>query len=207
VNETIIKELTISDLDAIARIHHAAFPKSALGQLGKEAVKRYYRWQLQGPHDAVALGAFREENLAGFCFAGLFRGALSGFLRMNRGFLILRVITHPWLVATPLFRERLTTAGSILMRRSTPVVPVEDAPQKSFGVLSIAVDPQRQGLGVGKQLMLEVERIALERCFSNMHLTVSVNNVKAIKFYEKLDWHKVMAPNGTWHGSMAKHLE
>lgn len=207
MNETIIKGLSVSDLDGIARIHQAAFPKSALGQLGKEAVIRYYRWQLQGPHDAVALGAFSEENLAGFCFAGIFRGSLSGFLRNNRGFLIRRVITHPWLVATPLFRDRLMAAGSILMRHSTPAVPVAVAPQKSFGVLSLAVDPQRQGSGAGRQLMLEVERIALEQGFLNMHLTVAVENMQAIRFYEKMSWHKILTPDGLWHGSMAKELQ
>lgn len=202
-----ISIMQIQDLREITRIHLAAFPKSALGQLGEEMVTRYYRWQLQGPHDAVALGIYCRENLAGFCFAGVFRGALSGFLRKNRTFLVWYVLLRPWLIANPLFFERLNLALSVLMRRS--VLPVSSVvlPDKSFGILSIAVDPQMQGAGYGRSLMLEIERIAGERCFSNMHLTVGRNNDRAIMFYEKLGWQKLLASDGVWRGSMIKHLE
>jgi ribosomal protein S18 acetylase RimI-like enzyme len=202
MSEIILKNLHEGDLQEVARIHLAAFPKSAIGQLGDEAVKRYYRWQLQGPHDVIALGTFCEEKLTGFCFAGIFRGSLSGFLQKNKAFLAWRVITHPWLAATPLFRERIRSASIILIKRPEVV-----APQKSFGVLSIAVDPEWQGAGVGKRLMLEVERIARDRDFLNMHLTVGIDNMQAIKFYEKLGWCKVLAQDGKWRGAMAKHIE
>lgn len=202
----VLRALRVQDLQEVTRIHLAAFPKSALGQLGKESLARYYQWQLQGPHDAVAYGIYQGELLAGFCFGGVFRGALSGFLRKNRNFLIGRVLTHPWLVTTPIFRERLNLAWSVLMRRPTPVVSPTVFPQKSFGILSIAVDPQMQGTGYGKHLMLEIERTAMMRGFADMHLTVSVDNGQAIAFYEKLGWQKLLASDGIWHGSMTKHL-
>lgn len=34
----------------VAGVHVAAFPSSALTRLGSEAVRRYYLWQIEGPH-------------------------------------------------------------------------------------------------------------------------------------------------------------
>lgn len=206
MSEVVIRELQVNDLREVARIHLAAFPKSALGQLGKEAVLRYYQWQLEGPHDAVALGLYREENLAGFCFAGIFRGALSGFLRKNRSFLVWRVLTHPWLIVTPFFRERLNLAWKLLIHHPNPVVSTSISSQKSFGILAIAIAPNMQGEGYGKRLMSEIERITLERGFVNMHLTVAIENYQAINFYEKSGWQRLLASDGIWHGSMVKYL-
>jgi len=198
--------LRMDDLPQVTRIHIAAFPKSALGQLGKEAVRRYYKWQLQGPHNCVALGICQGKKLVGFCFAGIFRGAFSGFLRENRNFLIWRVLLRPWLISNPLFRERLTLALRSLFRRSVPVASTVMYVKNSFGILSIAVDPAVQGLGYGKQLILEVERAAGERGFVHLHLTVRVDNYRAVNFYEKLGWRKTNAPDGIWRGSMTKIL-
>jgi hypothetical protein len=93
------RPLVEKDLPAISAIHLAAFPKSALSRLGKGAVRRYYYWLLTGPHpDSFTIGAWQGEQLAGFCFGGKFRGALSGFLRKNRAYLAWRVLTHPWLI-------------------------------------------------------------------------------------------------------------
>ena len=88
-----IRKLEAGDLNAVARVHCSAFPKSAITAFGHEAVRRYYSWQLLGPHDAVAVGAVSGQELVGFCFAGLFNGSTSGFLRKHRAFLLGRDIT------------------------------------------------------------------------------------------------------------------
>lgn len=207
MNTVLIRNLQVNDLQKVAKIHLMAFPKSALGQLGDEAIVRYYQWQLEGPHDSVSLGLYCEGLLIGFCFAGIFRGALSGFLRKNRFFLIWRVLTHPWLVVTPFFCDRLRLAWTVLTHRSHSVFSFTLAPKKSFGILAIAIDPQMQGEGYGRQLMCEIERIALKRGFLNLHLTVAVENHQAIKFYEKMGWQKLLASDSIWHGSMIKQLE
>jgi ribosomal protein S18 acetylase RimI-like enzyme len=167
---------------------------------------RIHRNAQQGPHDAVAYGMYQGELLKGFCFAGIFRGALSGFLRKNRNFLIWQVMMHPWLVLTAFFRERLAMTWAILIHRSVPVAKPPILPQKAFGILAIAVDPQMQHAGLGKCMMLEAEKIAVERGFKDMQLTVAVDNQKAIAFYEKLGWLKIPASDGIWHGFMTKTL-
>jgi ribosomal protein S18 acetylase RimI-like enzyme len=204
----VIRPIIESDLNAVVRIHTLAFSDRALIKLGAEAIRRYYLWQLNGPHASLCIGVFDDSNkMRGFCFGGVFRGALSGFIQKNRSFLVWRVLTHPWLAANPLFLERLKLARNILIRRRAPAGSHSVPRKKSFGILSIAVDPHMQGAGYGRQLMAEAERIAIERGFVDMHLTVAIDNFQAITFYEKLGWQKLLAFDGIWHGTMGKHLE
>lgn len=219
-----VRILSPADLDAIARVHVAAFSRSALTRLGSEAVRRYYHWQFIGPHEAVALGVDIDAALGGFCFAGVFRGALSGFVRQNRAFLAWRIATHPWLVVDSTFRTRLRTGtkavgllGRVQAPRFVRDVPSSNAvcapstqavaqrTQRSFGVLSIAVHPSSQGLGLGKALMQVAEEHARARGCDGMHLTVDYANHRAVRFYESLGWTKVLGPKG-WSGAMNKLL-
>lgn len=211
IETVMLRALAVDDLSEIAAVHIAAFPSSALTQLGRRAVERYYAWQLTGPHQVSAVGAWDQERLVGFCFGGTFRGALEGFLRANRRILALAVVRRPWLVVTnPLFRERLVLASKILTKKlkrkrahgksqtAAPGVP-------SYGILSIAVDPTYQGHGVGRALMSEADQIARARGFTRMALTVDTDNQQAIRFYERSGWVRV-SQNGAWNGHMEKLL-
>ncbi len=203
------KPLSLADLDHVTAIHCAAFPESALTKLGAEAVRRYYEWQMVGPHDAVNIGAWAGEVLIGFCFGGIFRGAMGGFLEANRSFLIRRVILHPWLLLNPLFRERARFAIDRVTRRthrrraeptSPPPSPVQ---ARSFGILSIAVLPDYQGQGAAQVMMEYAERSAREREFVQMGLTVHPANMRAVRFYEKMGWKRDIRET-EWTGNMSK---
>lgn len=205
----VIRDLQCEHLTQVARIHVVAFPDSALTRLGIEAVRRYYKWLLEGPHEAIRIGAFVDSEVVGFCFAGLFRGAMSGFLQANRLFLSSRVFIRPWVAANPIFRSRMLSAARILRRRknrkpqfSQPALAV----QKPFGILAIAVSPNQQGSGVGRLLMQESEAVARRRRFREMILTVSRSNDQAIRFYENLRWVKI-TDKGPWQGGMRKLLD
>lgn len=203
-----IRKLGQQDLPAIARIHKLAFPGSALTALGADAVRRYYEWQLTGPHDVSALGAFYGNEMAGFCFGGVFRGAMSGFLRKNRIYLAWLVLTHPWLVTNALFRDRLISGLKVLRRFSKSGranQPTQDHKKPSFGILSIAVNPEFQGKGLAKALMMESEAIARRQGFDEMNLSVNPDNYRAIRFYDSLGWQKATR-EGVWSGEMVKTL-
>jgi ribosomal protein S18 acetylase RimI-like enzyme len=206
--------LEATDLQRVSEIHLAAFPDSALTLLGAEAVRRYYEWLLTGPHECVALGASVDEDiLIGFCFGGVFRGALSGFLGQNRAFLFRRTLIRPWLGMNPLFRERAASGFRILRRlgrqqpAGAPGTPTFPKPKTAvpFGILGIAVHPEAHGQGVGTALMAEAERTARRGEFKEMQLTVQMSNQQAISFYEGLNWEKTL-DQGTWHGEMRKTL-
>ncbi|MGH7721176.1 MAG: GNAT family N-acetyltransferase [Gemmatimonadaceae bacterium] len=203
-----VRDIALADLGTVARIHRDAFPRSALGALGSEAVRRYYHWQLVGPHDALALGALLDDALVGFCFAGVFRGALSGFVRANRAFLIWSVVRRPWLLTSPLLRERVRLAVRSGRPPSGRVVADRGVPREgdgSFGVLSIAVDPRFSGRGIGTTLMDGAEGAARSRGFASMSLTVEPHNEQAVRFYEHLGWTRALR-EGMWNGMMTKAI-
>ena len=209
----LIRELLPAHLNAISDVHLAAFPDSALTKLGKEIVRRYYEWQMIGPHKAVNIGAFDGEQLVGFCFGGVFRGALGGFLERNRRYLIRQTLTHPWLLFNPLFRERASFASQRIFRRFSlrkpATVSAVSSPRAetvpSFGILSIAVAPQYQGSGAARLLMEYSEAAAVGRGFKRMHLTVHPSNARAVHFYEKMGWQRE-EQGEVWSGSMSKPL-
>jgi GNAT superfamily N-acetyltransferase len=205
-----IKEIKREDLDKIAEVHIDSFPNSALTKLGSAIVERYYLWQLIGPHKNVkSVGAFVDNNCAGFSFSGVFDGSTSGFLKENRTFLIKEVLLHPWLITNPLFFKRLLYGVQVLRRFSKKKKhSKENKPAKAlpYGILSIAVSNKYQNLGIGKILMDIAETDAVDCGFKQIELTVSPKNVKAIKFYEKLSWQKILEGN-EWKGYMVKNLK
>jgi ribosomal protein S18 acetylase RimI-like enzyme len=75
----------------------------------------------------------------------------------------------------------------------------------SYGILAIAVDPRRQGLGLGQILMDDAEDHAVELGFERMDLTVNPENVGGVRFYERLNWKKFYR-DGMWKGVMTKDI-
>jgi ribosomal protein S18 acetylase RimI-like enzyme len=212
-----IRPLAESDLIEVAHVHILAFPDSALTQLGMEALRRYYLWQLSGPHDSLCIGAFDGTKMTGFCFAGVFRGAETGFLRRNMLFLTWYLITHPGLLTHEIVRNRVgysvQAMRQLFRRKKKPTQKRSETqsenrlpPISRFGILSIAVNPEYQGSGVGKLLMRDVEAVARRQGFSSMRLTVHPDNNQAVIFYEKHGWRRIPAVDGVWRGFMAKFL-
>lgn len=205
-----LKQLTEESVNEIAAIHRLAFPESAWTKLGGRVAEEYYLWHLLGPHPIVrATGVTVDGDLAGFCISGIFNASTSGFLSKNRDLLVMRLAIRPWLIFDPVFLEKLKSGRNILKRFKKKSAEARDktpaVPSDSFGILAIAVDPRRQGLGLGQILMGDAEDAAVELKFPKMDLTVNPENHSAIKFYEKLNWTKLVK-NGVWNGVMIKSL-
>ena len=213
--EFAIRNVELSDLDQIAEVHRASFEDRALSQLGKSAVKRYYRWLLTGFSDIYPVCAVSTHGkIAGFCFAGVYGGSFSGFLKNNRWFLIGTLMLRPWLFFKPIVREQATLAIRTLMRligkkniHKTTQKAETPKPSKptSLGILSIAVHPDFQRQGVGELMMAAVEMKAAADGFTQLHLSVHPENTSAVRFYEKSGWQKTQS-RGTWDGKMFKKL-
>jgi ribosomal protein S18 acetylase RimI-like enzyme len=204
-----IKFLEIPDLCQVSEIHRGAFPDSLLTALGTEVVRRYYEWQLIGPHETTALGVFEKDILQGFCFGGVFHGAMNGFLRKNRYFLIGKILTHPAVFLYPEFRQRILTGwkSKIFQKVNLALPNVSSAKaRRHFGILSIGVDPELQRRGIGKLLMEAAEEEARKKGHQEMRLTVAINNLAAINFYEKLGWEKCLSEDGSFQGAMRQPL-
>ena len=216
--EFAIKNVQISDLDQIAEIHQASFEDRALSQMGKATIKRYYQWLITGfPENYHLCASSDDGQIAGFCFAGVYAGSFSGFLKRNRNFLIGNILMRPWLISSPIVREQAILAIKTLKRmlrnknRSTNN-PSQSENKKqvvksnqSFGILAIAVNPVFQRQRIGKYLMEAAEVKALAEGYKQMHLSVHPSNLNAVRFYEKYGWKKI--PTGeNWDGKMTKSI-
>lgn len=205
-----VRPLTVEDLGQVSSIHILAFDDRAFSRMGEETVRRYYNWLLLGPHKALALGAYKADQLIGFCFSGVFHHALSGFLKKNRYFLIRYVLFHPWLLFNPLILNRVKLALRFLYYRLRPQArkisnPSSEPQGKYFSILAIATHPEHWGSGVGRLLMQHSEEFALQLNFSTIRLAVDTTNTRAIEFYERQGWKKELV-NNEWKGLMVKSL-
>lgn len=214
-----IYELSGEDLTIITEIHCSAFPETALTKLGGETVRRYYEWQMDHAENALIIGAFVREKMAGFCFGGRFKDATSGFLKHNKFYILWRIASHPWLVRDRIFRERISFGIKVLRKKmmrkarekklakdiSLKKITEFDTRLNSFGILSIAVDSRFQGEGVGYELMRASEDAARLRKYKQMNLSVHTDNLQAIRFYEKCGWERLIE-KGIWRGNMRKTL-
>ena len=214
-----IREIQLNDIDEVSRIHQASFHDRALSLLGLGAVRRYYLWLLTGFTEIYPICVeTKDGTLAGFCFDGIYAGSFNGFLRKNAWYLIGSMLLRPWLLHNPIVRDQTKLAISTLKRtirtrlrkfgRTTarPRPRIGSNPSSSLGVLSIAVDPAFQRQGIGQLLMHEVERIALENKYIQLHLSVHPENISAVNFYLELGWQKALL-NETWNGKMFKRLQ
>jgi ribosomal protein S18 acetylase RimI-like enzyme len=207
-----LRTLTLDDVAEVTRVHLLAFPESALSRLGRVTVARYYAWQFQGPNDLYATGLFDEGEgtLLGYCFGGVFRDSLSGFMRRNLFLIGSRLLLRPWLLSDPMFQDRFATGLFVLRKRKGPSAPAASAqtPRKPYhNILALAVDPAQTKRGLGKQLMADQERRALDHRFQEMRLSVALHNTGAIAFYERLGYRKdIQDPTRGWQGKMVKPL-
>lgn len=193
------------NLPEITRIHLEAFPERALTSLGERCVFRYYQTLLENPRYSLAIGAFRQGKIIGYLFGGETGGLLPLFLKKNAGYLAFYLLTHPWLLAKPIIRRRVSLAALVLNRwRHKPQLSRMRRLYKTYSVLVIAVDPAAQQRGAGRCLMDSAEQDASDRGYTRMHLSVDLDNTCAIQFYEHLGW--VRDGETNWNGSMNKIL-
>jgi len=210
------------DLGAIAAMHAEAFPDSSLTLLGPRVVTEYYRWQLDAPHDLVALAAREGSDLIGFVLAGTFRRALNGFVARNGLVLVATLARQPHLLFDARVRRRVRPGARILGRhlRRRLLRPgaarADDidagagdlvaSAERSFGILVLAVSPAARGTGVAGVLLDEAEARARQAGFAQMQLTVRPGNARAVRFYERNGWSRDGDRPGPWSGRMTKAL-
>jgi ribosomal protein S18 acetylase RimI-like enzyme len=206
-SQVALRPLVASDFAAVARLHVATFPGTSLAVMGPLTVERYYQWWFERPQDVQGDGAFYSGELTGFFVGGVFRRSVSQFFGEQRAFLLRQAVQRPWIAFNPMMRRGWSKMLRDRMRRSKAMPPVSGgrvAPTP-YKILTIAVDQDYQGLGLGKQLMAAAENQARRKGFSEMVLDVITDNEQAIRFYEALGWLRIEKQGG-WRGQMRKPL-
>jgi ribosomal protein S18 acetylase RimI-like enzyme len=203
-----LRILTPDDIPAVATIHRAVFPRAAISRLGHAAAQRYYESLMSGLYATVGVGAFEQNQLSGFCFIGVRHIAEISYVRQHALFLAWRIATHPWLLVKSFIWSRIGSGLWLLLPQSRPQVTAAATGQDSgvsYGIQYIAVHPCFQGRGLGKQLLSASEEIARQHGCTEIHLSVYLDNTKAIGFYERIGWQKFFQ-DGVWRGLMVKRL-
>ena len=215
MDKIVIRAVKEADLSDITRIHIASFKDRALSQMGFSTVRRYYAWLLTGFSMIHPVCAVNQEGIiAGYCFSGLYAGSFSGFLKNNKGFLIKQILKRPRLLFNPIVQEQARLALKTLYkiarydRKNKSESVVADRKEHGeiptfLGILSIAVDPVYQRLGIAGEMMASVKKWAIDTGFKGMNLSVHQDNLAAIRFYEKLGFNKV-SHTEEWKGEMRK---
>ncbi len=207
MNNFELKLIELKDFSQVAGIHKKAFQNSLLSILGDKPIERYYKWQMQIPNKCHAMGCFEKEKMVGFCFSGVFRDSEIGFIQRNWLLLLRQLIMHPRILNQMKLRKRLKY---ILLSYIKKIIHCKGNQKllsdEKFGILSVAVDPEYQGLKIGKELVHESEKFARQNNFSKIRLSVHTDNFQAIQFYETQGWKKTKDDSGKWLGLMEKAL-
>lgn len=199
------------DITDIVAVHTAAFRTSVITRLGSGAVMRYYRWLLCGPHDSRARGVFNNGRLVGYCVEGEFRDATSGYLKRNACYLVFCVSCRPWLLLHAEVIQRILLGIRIMRHHAAKKTTnanssIDSVRRRSYGVLSIATDPHYRVTGAGTLMLREAESAARTLGYRHMQLTVHPDNTRAVAFYERNGWTRVLR-YGAWEGHMSKDLD
>lgn len=189
--DIIIRQATPDDLNAIVKIHDGAFPYFFLTTLGDGFLKLYYRSVMNSPDGILLISQF-DKDIIGFCAGTLLSAGFNTrlikknlFSYMGQGIRLL--FMHPvriWHLYKNLSKEN----------------PDVGDKGEYAELLSIGVDPNKQGGGAGKKMLLALEDEVQKKGGSKLSLTTDYeDNEKAIGFYHSLgfnDWYDfVTFPN------------
>ena len=180
--EIIIRQAKLNDLDAIVKIHDGAFPDFFLTSLGDRFLKLYYKSVMNSPEGILLICQF-DNDIIGFCAGTLLS---SGF---NARLIKKNLLSYIGQGIRLLF-TRPIRIWHLYKNLSKENPDVGDNGEYAE-LLSIGVDPNRQGGGVGKKMLIALEEEVKERGGCKLSLTTDYEyNEKAIGFYHSLGYNE-----------------
>jgi asparagine synthase (glutamine-hydrolysing) len=197
-----------SDLAELVTVHQRSFPEEFLTLIGGRFIRRFYRFYFQQPAGiclvcldtasgrlagAVAGGEPKLRTAFTLNHASLFLGRIlvrAAFHARVRA----RIMSHVEDVSRLLLRA--SGFGDMLI--SGPWAP-DSAGGHWSNLLSICVEPDYRGKGVGGLLLEGFRRESVRLGFHAMRLSVHDDNHTAIAFYRAHGWREFTAtPGGTF---------
>lgn len=175
-----IKEISNEDLSDLIKIHKDSFSNFFLTELGDQFLMVYYD-AIRRDSKGVLLGLFDGGELYGFCAATTLS---SGFNKQ----LVLKNLFRFFLIG---LRLLLTNPASLLrlIKNFTKVDSKLSDSGDYAELLSIGVCSNKQGLGIGKMLLIQLENVLKQKSCSEISLTTDYyKNDKTIQFYKVLGY-------------------
>lgn len=176
----IIHPVRKDEIDALVVIHTSAFPEFFLTQLGRRFLRLYYSSVLSHP-EGILLGYYEKDRLTGFCAATI----------NSNGFNKRLIKFHFFAFVIETFILLLTNIKAL--KRLYLNLSKSDSANTDKGeyaeLLSIGVDREHQGKGVGKQLLMALEEEVKQRGGRKLSLTTDChNNKQAVSFYRSMGY-------------------
>jgi GNAT superfamily N-acetyltransferase len=213
-----ILSTTHKDLRFLAQCHIVSFPKSLSSTLGLRYLEGMLSWYLSTTKTFLFHIQDEEGKCIGYCGGiisdGSFAtGSASGMAQHTFSTAIIAFITHPWAIfhhefqaKWPLLWKNICIKIGIRSRYIfTSFQKQSMANDPHVGLVVIGVNPLFHGHGYGSALLQEFDRRSVEVYgIHKLQLTVLVENLNAIRAYERNGWIK-----GDLKGrslSMWKHL-
>jgi ribosomal protein S18 acetylase RimI-like enzyme len=173
----IIRKIEDRDLNSIIKIHTQAFPDHFLTKLGPLFLKQYYR-DVSKNKLGILLGIFQNEILIGICAATKHSANFNKKIILQNPFMYILFALY-LIVTKPRYLYRLV--------KNINKVSFDGNDDGNYAeLLSIAINPNIQGKGVGKLLLIALEDMLYQQSIYYLSLTTdSFNNDKALNFYIK----------------------
>lgn len=168
----------VSDSAQIARIHLESFPDFFLTSLGYTFLNNYYQSCVES-NEAISISAIDADDniLLGYA-VGCFNS--KGF---NNRLILSNSLKYLYLALRLLFTRPIAL---IRLYKNIEKLESKEDSGSYAELLSIAVSPVHNGLGIGQELLLEFERQVLEKGINKIALTTDANsNDYALRFYKK----------------------
>lgn len=175
-----IKTIPKNDLEEVVRVHKNSFQGFFLTELGDHFLKVYYDC-VRKDERGILLGFYEDDQLFGFCAATTLSKGFNAYL-VKANFARFSMIA---------FRLLFTKMPALirLVKNFTKNNPDVGDDGEYAELLSIGVSDEKQGQGIGKKLLIQLEKkMQLEGC-SKLSLTTDYkDNEKAIRFYNGLGY-------------------
>jgi GNAT superfamily N-acetyltransferase len=170
-----VKELERTDAAAVAALHMKAFRNFFLSSLGKAFLNVFYAAIIRHPM-GICLGIKEEGNILGFTVGSY----------TNRGFYKSLLKRHFFSFAIQAFPKLILKPQKTFRIISNFVSPHINITDEGAVLLSICVDPLKQGSGIGQLLMGAFEDKVAGKGIKRVFLTTdAVNNDAVNRFYTK----------------------
>lgn len=170
------------DIPIIVAIHIKVFPEFFLTTLGEGFLRLYYKSVLRSS-DGVLLIGLSDGEITGFC-AGTILSAGFNVRLIKKNF-----IGYAWQGMKLLFTHPLRLWH--LFKNMTKENAEAGDKGEYAELLSIGVDPDKQGGGVGKRMLLALEEEVAQRGGTKLSLTTDYeNNEDTVGFYQSLGYNE-----------------
>ena len=168
------------DINEVVKVHKASFRDFFLTELGDHFLQVYYNC-VRKDKRGLLIGFYEGEELYGFA------AATTSSKSFNRNLILENFFQFSFIGIGLLFTK--TTALIRLFKNFSKTNASVNDKGEYAELLSIGVSDKKQGKGIGKKLLLELEGILKAKGCAELSLTTDFyDNEKAIGFYNSLGY-------------------